>query len=203
MVYQEVSATDWIYDKEGESIEGILINSSGYQGYHIEFLGNGTFRYRTVATKTSQCNGNDTGGISSYDGDWEIVSIPNNGLIFVKDSIWVDGIVNQDRVTVVAAAEPFDTGNVDIFLNNDLLYTNKDGQDVIGLIAQRNVIIGLYAEDDLEIDAALIAKNGRRYRPDYGSVFECGSTALARQFYFIRINNHESNSLYEQWFKWL
>jgi len=27
MVYQEVSATDWIYDKEGESIEGILINS--------------------------------------------------------------------------------------------------------------------------------------------------------------------------------
>ena len=162
--------------------EGILINSSGYQGYHIQFLGDGTFRYRTVETKTSQCNGNDTGGIASYDGNWQIETIPDNGLIFIKDNIWIDGIVNQHRVTVVAAIEPFDTGNVDVFLNNDLLYTNKDGQDVIGLVAQRNVIIGLYSEDDLEIDAVLIAKNGRRYRPSYGSVFECGSTALRDNF---------------------
>jgi len=162
--------------------EGVLIGSSGYQGYHIQFLGDGTFQYRIVESKTGTCNGEDTGGISSYYGNWQTVDIPDNGLIFIKDNIWIDGTVNGSRVTVVAAEEPLDTGNADIFLQNDLLYTNKDGTDVIGLVAQRNVVIGLYCEDDLEIDAILIAKNGRRYRPNYGSTWECGSTSLREQF---------------------
>jgi len=162
--------------------EGILLGPSGYQGYHIQFLGNGDFQYRIVETKTASCNGEDTGGIASYHGDWQMSEIPDNGLIFAKDNVWVDGQLNHDRVTVIAAEEPLDTGNSDIFLNNDLLYTNKDGLDVIGLIAQDNVIIGLYAEDDLEIDAVLIAKNGRRFRPDYESVFRCGSTAIRERF---------------------
>jgi len=162
--------------------DGVLIDSSSYQGYHIEFLGDGNFRYRTVESKTSSCNGEDTGGIASYSGDWQTVAIPDNGLVFVKDNVWVDGTVNGSRVTVIAAEDPLDTGNADIFLNNDLLYTTKDGFDVVGLVAQRNVIIGLYAEDDLEIDAVIIAKNGRRFRPNYGSVGQCGSTAIRNQF---------------------
>ncbi|MDX9893293.1 MAG: hypothetical protein RB292_02665 [Patescibacteria group bacterium] len=162
--------------------DGILLESSGYQGYHIQFLGNETFRYRKVASATGNCNGEKTGGISSYQNDWTTTAIPENGLIFVKDNAWVDGTVNGNRVTVVAAKEPLDTGTADIFLNNDLLYTDKEGLDVIGLIAQRNVVIGLYSENDLEIDAVLIAKNGRRYRPDYGSTFQCGSTTVRDQF---------------------
>jgi len=161
---------------------GYLIGPSGYQGYHVQLLNDQTFRYRTVATKTADCNNEPTGGIGSYNGDWTTRSIPENGLIFFQDNVWIDGQINDSRVTVVAAKEPLDTGTADIFLNNDLLYTNKDGGDTIGLLAQRNVVIGLYSEDDLEIDAILIAKNGARYRPDYGNVFACGATVTRNEF---------------------
>ena len=160
----------------------ILLEPSGYAGYHIQLQADNTFRYRIVESTTSNCNGEITGGISSYYGDWTTATIPNNGLVFIQDNVWVDGQIDGSRVTIVAAEEPYDTGNADIFLNNDVLYTNKDGGDVIGLIAQRNVIIGLYSEDNLEIDAILIAKNGRRYRPDYGSTWECGPTTVRNQF---------------------
>ena len=162
--------------------EGVLLDASGYQGYHIQFQTDNTFKYRIVESKTSSCNEEDTGGIASYYGDWQTVTIPDNGLIFVKDNAWVDGQIDESRLTLIAAEEPLDTGEADIFLNNDLLYTNKDGGDVIGLIAQRNVLIGLYSEDDLEIDAITIAKNGRRYRPNYGSTWECGTTVSRNKF---------------------
>ncbi|OGY45453.1 MAG: hypothetical protein A2744_02080 [Candidatus Buchananbacteria bacterium RIFCSPHIGHO2_01_FULL_44_11] len=168
--------------EENADSEGILLDPSGFEGYHIQFLGNGNFRYRIVESKTSSCDGEPTGGINAYSGQWINGTIPDNGIIFVKDNVWVDGQINGDRVTVVAAKEPLATGNADIFLNNDLLYTDKNGLDTVGLIAQRHAIIGLYSEDDLEIDAILIAKNGRRYRPDYDSVFTCGPTAIRNQF---------------------
>ena len=161
---------------------GVLLPPSGYAGYHVQFLTDHTFRYRIVATQTSNCNGEPTGGMSSYSDGWTTLPIPGNGLIFAKDNVWVDGQIDQSRVTVIAAVDPLDTGTANIYLNTDLLYTSKDGADVIGLIAQNNVIIGLYSEDDLEIDAILIAKNGRRYRPDYGSIFQCGATSVRTTF---------------------
>ncbi|MFA5021462.1 MAG: type II secretion system protein [Patescibacteria group bacterium] len=161
---------------------GFFLPASGYQGYHLQFQTNNTFRYRTVETKTSDCNNQPTGGIGNYKTDWQTTTIPENGMIFVKDNVWIDGTIDHSRATVVAAKEPLDTGTADIFLNNNLLYTNKDGHDVIGLIAQNNVVIGLYSADNLEIDAVLIAKNGKRYRPDYGSSYECGSTVSRNQF---------------------
>ena len=164
------------------SSDGVLLNPSGYAGYHVQFQTGTTFRYRIVATKTADCNGQPTGGIQSYAGDWLNLPIPDNGLIFVKDDVWVDGTIDQSRTTVVAAREPLDTGTANIYLNTDLLYTSKAGADVIGLIAQNNVIIGLYSEDDLELDAIIIAKNGRRYRPDYGSIFQCGATVVRDAF---------------------
>ena len=162
--------------------DGVLLGPSGFAGYHIQLQTDGTFRWRIVQATQGSCNGELTGGIASYSGNWTTVPIPDNGLVFAKDNVWVDGTVNASRVTIVAAKDPLDTGTADVFLNNDLLYTAKDGTDVVGVIAQRNVIIGLYSEDDLEIDAILIAKNGRRYRPDYGSTFTCGPTSVRDNF---------------------
>jgi hypothetical protein len=48
-----------------------------------------------------------------------------------------------------------------ITVNSDLLYTNYDGSDVLSLIAQGNINVGMISEDDLRIDGALIAQNGR------------------------------------------
>jgi hypothetical protein len=74
-------------------------------------------------------------------------------------------------VTVVAARDPLASGNANIYLNKDLRYTNTNGSDAIGLIAQNNIFAGYFSEDNLQIDGAMIAQNGRVGRPYYGTGF--------------------------------
>ncbi len=96
------------------------------------------------------------------------LDIPSNGLIFIEDDVWVDGQIDGDRVTIVAAKTPYSTGNANIITNDDLLYTNYDGSDAIGLIAQNDIIAGFYSQDNLRVDAAMIAQKGnigRNYYP--------------------------------------
>lgn len=101
------------------------------------------------------------------------ITMPANGIIYADDDLWVDGQIDSARLTIVATSSSADPvrrpGN--IFINKDLTYTNYDGQDAIGLIAQKDVLVGFFSEDDLRVDAALIAQNGHVGRPYYGSGF--------------------------------
>ena len=87
--------------------------------------------------------------------------MPTNGIIFLEDDVWVDGQISNARVTVVAARELLASNSATIIVNNDLKYSHYDGTDAIGLIAQTDISVGLYSENDLQIDAAMIAQNGR------------------------------------------
>ncbi len=92
--------------------------------------------------------------------------IPNNGVIFVEGNAWVSGTINGKKVTVVAAnliggAAP------SMYVLNDIRYTNTDGSDVIGIIGQNNIEIAWASENDLRIDAALLAQQGRVGREHY------------------------------------
>ncbi len=60
-----------------------------------------------------------------------------------------------------------------ITVNSNLSYTNYDGNDVISLISQGNMNVGLSYANDLRIDAALVAQNGRAGRYYYSN--DCGS----------------------------
>lgn len=92
--------------------------------------------------------------------DPEVFSLPNNGLIFADKHIWVEGQIDSARLTIASA--DLDGGtNTDIYINNDILYTNNDGSDTIGLIAENDISIGLHSENNLEVDAALLAQKGR------------------------------------------
>jgi len=117
-------------------------------------------------------------GFKSYKIEYETPAInyavPSNGLIFVENHAWVEGRIQDERLTVVAAdlseatADPEPPGHdKNIYINNDILYTNKDGSDILGLLAQDDITIGLYSEDDLEIDAAVLARRGRVGRDFY------------------------------------
>ncbi len=153
--------------------DGLVVPASGAYGYHITLNPDDTLDIKKVTSVTSNCWGTPTEGIASETDYLMNISTPNNGIIFVKDKIWVNGHIDGNRITILAFAEPI-TGNVsDIIINNDLTYTHKDGTDSIGLIAQRNITVGLYSENDLEIDAALIAKGGRIGRNYY--YWFCGS----------------------------
>lgn len=95
-----------------------------------------------------------------------IMDFPENNLLFSNKPLWVDGRIDDARITIVSANldEAIDT---DIYINNDILYTNRDGRDAIGLVAENNITVGLYSEDNLEIDAALLAQKGRVGRTNY------------------------------------
>ncbi len=172
--------------KDNASSSGFYRGPSGAFGYEIVLKTNDTFdlyRVNTLVSRPSQC----TSYSSSQDGwgTWSVQAtssignypLPANGLIFFEDDVWARGQINTARVTIASARFPDNQSTrSSITVNYDLLYSNYDGQDVISLIAQKNINIGLRSEDDLRIDAALIAQNGRVGR--YYYVSGCGSSYI-------------------------
>lgn len=173
-----------------QSASGRYIGPSGNnkRGYHIVFAANDTFKLYRVNSLSNPA-GSCTNGSNNQSGwgSWTISSetlvgtynIPSNGVIFVEDHVWVDGIINTARVTVAAARFPESASEYrSIIVNKDLRYTNTDGQDTIALVAQNNVIAGLQSEDDLRIDAALIAQKGFVGRYYYTSNNNCSNYSI-------------------------
>jgi len=138
----------------------VLPENSGKPGYHIILNPNNIINIKSVNSVTSTCNGEPTDGITN-ETNFLSTTTPANGIIYVKDKVWVDGTINNMRITIAAFEDPPTGNTTDITINNDLKYTNFDGRDSIGLIAQRNINVGLYSLNNLTINAALIAKEGR------------------------------------------
>jgi hypothetical protein len=168
--------------------DGFYLSGSGALGYHLVLKTNDSFDLYKVnslkAPPSFLCSGgSETGwGIWSINNETFIENypLPNNGIIYLEDDIFVDGQINTARATIVAAIFPDNISlRKNIIINKDLLYTNYDGRDVISLIAQNNINVGLYSEDDLRIDAALVAQNGRvgRFYYTSGSWF-CGTYSI-------------------------
>ncbi len=165
--------------KTNATSNGKYLGPSGSLGYHIVFKTDDTYDLYKVTNLTGAPN-NCSESITGW-GTWSIKSPngqtfidnynnPTNGLIFVEDNVWVDGQINTARITVASGKFPDSPSNrKSIYINNDLLYTNYDGRDVIGLIAQENVTVGMVSDNDLRIDAALMANNGKAGRYHYGS----------------------------------
>ena len=150
--------------------KGFYASSSGAQGYEVVFKTNDTFDLFRVNSTTTPPSGCYNSQSQDGWGTWSINTktlrgtypIPANGLIFIEDNVWVKGTINSARVTVASARFPdAPATRSSITVNENLLYTNYDGQDVIGLIAQKNINIGLVSSSTLRVDAALIAQNGR------------------------------------------
>ncbi len=93
-------------------------------------------------------------------------SIPDNGAIFAEDHIWLEGQVDGKKVSVAAYDET--AGGRNIFLRNNLMYTNYDGTDVIGVLAQNDIEIIRDSLNVLRLDGAFVAKDGRMGKRNYG-----------------------------------
>lgn len=172
--------------KTDAQASGRYFAASGALGYRIVLKTNDTFDVYIVNSLVPVPNG-CTSVLGQQDwGTWSIntqtfsqnYALPANGLIFLEDNVWVEGQIDTARVTVAAARFPDNPAQrMNITFNEDLLYTYYDGQDVIALVAQGNVNAGLVSADDLRVDAALIAQNGRigryYYRPPTGGQNRC------------------------------
>lgn len=159
-------------------------------GRRIIFKTNGTYDICTVNAYYASPNSN---GINNYlrnsgsgtcsscstgNNCWSNRAIPNNGVIFVEDNVWLEGKINGKKVTIVAAGLDL-AGDPNVFIGSDIEYTNYDGTDIIGIIAEKNVEIiknsegafsGTDDQKELRIDAALVAQKGKVGR-DYYSVY--------------------------------
>ncbi|HTW96419.1 MAG TPA: hypothetical protein VMD74_02035 [Candidatus Methylomirabilis sp.] len=169
---------DFSQMKTDAQAAGFYRAGSGAMGYHVLLKTNDTFSLYRVDSLKAPPNGCTNSNNQTGWGSWSInnetllgtYSLPANGLIFLEDNIFVDGQINTARVSIVAAVFPDDPSTrKSITVNNNLLYTNYDGRDVIALIAQNNINVGLYSQDILRIDAALIAQKGRAGRYYYES----------------------------------
>lgn len=139
-------------------------------GYEIIFKTNKTFDLHLVNSLMSPPSNCSNQADQDGWGTWSINTktllgnypMPANNLIFIEDNVWVSGQIDGSRVTVASARFP-DTAatRTSITVNNNLLYSKYDGTDVIALIAQKNINIGLMSADTIRIDSALMAQNGR------------------------------------------
>ena len=163
------------------STSGKYFAHSGSLGYHIVLKNNGTYDIYKV-NRLEKASGGCSNELWQDDwGTWSMKSTngeeyinnyayPSNGIIFVEDNLWIDGQVNNNRLTIAAARFPDTTSTrTSITINQNLTYTYYDGRDVVGLIAQKNINVGLFSNNDLKIDAAAIAQYGRVGRYYYGS----------------------------------
>ena len=136
-------------------------------GYSLVFLNNGTVDVYKVTSLRSHATGQDVNGVNhTEDLDYQNrtfqynMAIPANGVIFVKDHVWVEGVING-RVTVGASKYSTDpTQQARILIPNNLTYLAKDGTHSLGLIAEKDVLVTYFAPATLEIDGALVAQQG-------------------------------------------
>lgn len=168
--------------KTDAQANGNYYAASGGQGYYILLKTNDTFDIYRITAMAPPGGGCSDPGQTGW-GTWSIngfgaaktsvalnVPFPANGLIFAEDHVWVEGQINTARLTIAAATFPDSPATrKSITVNNDLLYTNYDGQDVVALIAQGNFNVGMHSGDVLRIDSAIIAQNGRVGRYYYSS----------------------------------
>jgi len=180
--------------KSGAQSGGIYLPPSNANGYSLVFNSNGTVSVYKVTSLQNDPTGWDVEGNAhneniDYNGrsPQYTVAIPSNGMIYVEDNTWVEGVVNG-RVMVTAAKLPYVSASApNIYIQKNLTYLDKDGTDVLGLLSQQDVVVTYGAPSNLEIDAALIAQNGSAqffYYPDgsaeknnisiYGSIMTFG-----------------------------
>jgi hypothetical protein len=163
-------------------------SGSGASGYYVHLNTNNTYdmyKVSSLVSAPSSCSGDGTAQNQPKWGTWSVntlgskigtYAIPSNNVIFVEDNLWVDGTnVGQStstRITIVAAANISNmssTTGSSITVNNDLTYAAYNGSDVVGLIAQANINVGMVSDDNLQIDAALVAESGRVGRYYYNN----------------------------------
>lgn len=153
--------------KSNAQSAGIYLPPSNAQGYSLVFNSGGTVSVYKVNTLKSNPSGTDVNGATHNEYlDYNTrtlqytSSIPTNGIIYIEDKTWVEGTVHG-RVMVTAATLPYNSTTAPtIYIPNNILYSAKDGTDVLGLLAQKDIVVTYHAPSVLEIDAAMIAQNG-------------------------------------------
>lgn len=146
----------------GCSATGCYFDKSN-QGRHIILKTDGTFDIRTVRSFTASSN-----AINQYDSGWSTYTIPNNGVIFVENNIWLEGTISNKKVTI-ASANLISSNKYNIYIEKDIRYANTTGTEILGIVSQNDIEVIKNSNATLRIDGALLAQEGRVGRSNYGN----------------------------------
>lgn len=140
------------------------------KGYLIELNPDGTYNLWQVNAEDDR--------LTPYTSALTRVSVANNipvptgGVIFAEDNVWVrSNPTFHGRVTIAAGRLASSSQNTEVTIVDDLLYSTKDGSDVIGLAGENTATISPYAPPAtgsfaFEIDAAMLTQSGMVQYPD-------------------------------------
>lgn len=151
---------------------GLYVGPSGKSGYHITFNSDGTFTLKQVVNAQTEKGYSFEFGcenvlqdikVEQTVGTYDVSSAP---VIFIEDDVWVDGTLNGET-TIVAARFPIDTNNADIIIMNNVVYLDNSGNNRLGLVSQKDIVIGEEIPETLEINGGLLAQKGRVIRHHY------------------------------------
>lgn len=154
------------------SSEGYYKEPSDKKGWEIVLKTNGKFDlYKVTRLKNeSYACRKDMEEYQPGWGKWSIQQknleasnqdYPENGIIFIEDDLWVSGELDGARLTIAAGRFPDNPSTrANIIINESINYNNFDSSDSLALFAQKNILTGFDSENDLNIDAALIAQQG-------------------------------------------
>ncbi|MHB0980826.1 MAG: hypothetical protein ACYC5Q_12290 [Thermoleophilia bacterium] len=147
-------------------------------GWYVKLLPNSFYQASPVRDELESktySQGSRQGGYLTWDPLGAARPYPANGVLYANDNVWVEGTNLSGRITIASSGQLNPTGKRDatsIHVVGDLAYRAKDGTVAVGLIAQNNVEIPMYAPCmkggslsvmDMEIDAAMIAQQGREF----------------------------------------
>ncbi|HQF57329.1 MAG TPA: hypothetical protein PK831_02375 [Candidatus Magasanikbacteria bacterium] len=171
--------TDLSAIRDQADAEGIHLTSSGVEGWYLVFQGDNFDLYKVTSRdcyygegvwRRRRQNYYWEGSIHCHDiGNKIFVNnydIPENGAIFIEDNTWVEGVVDG-RVSIGVGKFPVQEPFKKIYITNNLVYNEKAGDDVIGLMAQGEIIVPYEAPYTMEINAAMFSQFESIYHPYY------------------------------------
>lgn len=177
---------DFTQMRSAAQSSGLYLPSGNWRGYHLLFQSNGQVIVRRV-TATSNVQGyrvpgeglgaEGQGGCRnramniSAEQNVGTYNLADRPIIFSEEDLWIEGTV-RGRVTVVSASFPTASGNNNIWIRNNIQYTNMDGSDSLGVIAQNDVLLARDLPNQFRMDGAYMAQKGQVIR--FGFLNNCG-----------------------------
>lgn len=153
--------------------EGDYYDTTNSHGYHIVLSPDGYHLYKVTSYRSNKNHAQHLSIVTETDigPGLGIHNYPEDGIVFLEDNVWVEGTVDNDKITIIAADPEANGGQKKrIVIPNNVKYTNYDGNDKIGLITQTNILLTRNAPYNLEIDAAMIAKDGEIRIENYNQI---------------------------------
>lgn len=150
------------------------LDSEG-EGYHLKLKNDGTFEMWIITDLE------DTYSYSLEQGwhyDYFVIQNeylhtgnipidPSCPLVFVEDSLWIEGEL-KGKLTVASADLINPTNDPDVILSGNINYVYTGGQaNGLGLIAENNVLIPPDSPDKMEVRGIFVAQKGHFGRNHY------------------------------------